>query len=106
MQLTPQWTSSSRVSDRDEIILGSYDKLRADLESLLPDRKTPVALIKVSVCKLLEPKLVADGFNIINRGRRIPFPANGHQRKFSDQFGSVMRAAVELSPSMVMSEAS
>lgn len=78
---------------REKTICNSYDTLRADLKALLPDKTTPIVLIKANVCRFLEQKLAAHGFNVINQGEVIPFPANGHQGEFSEHFGAVMRRA-------------
>jgi hypothetical protein len=69
-------------SKRDEVIERDYPLLRADLSSLIPDKSTPVVLIKTNICRLLEPKLKQDGFNVLNRGRVIYFPAAGQQNEF------------------------
>ena len=46
-------------------------------------------LIKANVCKLLEPKLKRDGFNVLNKGRCVYFPASGQQLIFDRQFGEI-----------------
>src|SRR5262249_1888247 len=61
-------------SKRDSMIVRDYPLLRDDLTSLIPDRATPLILIKTNVCRILEPKLTDDGFNVLNRGRVIYFP--------------------------------
>jgi hypothetical protein len=73
---------------RDEVITRDYELLREDLRSLL-GRSQPIALIKENVCRLLEPKLVADGFNVLNRGRVVYFPSTGRQNQFHNQFSAV-----------------
>jgi hypothetical protein len=50
----------------------------------------PLVLIKANVCKLLEPKLNEDGFNVLNKGRIVYFPANGRQRDFDRQFREIL----------------
>ena len=77
-------------SDRNRMIVEHYPLLRDDLESLMSDRSTPLILIKANVCKILEPRLLKDGFNVINCGHRIYFPAMGHQGKFLDQVRAVL----------------
>jgi hypothetical protein len=52
----------------------------------------PVVLIKADVCDL-EPLLVKDGFRVLNRGIRPPFPAMGRQPKFHERFGEILRSA-------------
>jgi hypothetical protein len=79
--------------DRDDVIERDYPLLVDDLASLLPDRSVPVVLIKANVCRILEPKLTKDGFNVINTGAVIYFPSTGQQKKFDHQFASVLKAA-------------
>ena len=68
----------------------AYPLLRADLETLLPDKSTPVVLMKVNVCRLLEPRLTADGFDVINKGVAIYFPSTGGQTKFHQQCAEIL----------------
>lgn len=75
---------------RDEVIKRDYPLLFDDLASLTPDRLVPLILIKANVCRLLEHKLKEDGFEVLNRGIAIPFPASGRQTEFREKF----RAAV------------
>ena len=50
----------------------------------------PSILLKANVCKLLEPKLKGDGFNVLNKGRCVYFPASGQQLVFDRQFGEIV----------------
>jgi len=77
-------------SKRNRAIVGGYQSLREDLASLLPDRPTPLILIKENVCRLLEPRLKKDGFNVLNAGRVIYFPSHGRQNDFHRQFAAVL----------------
>jgi hypothetical protein len=54
---------------RNRVICRDYKSLHDDLLALLPDRSIPVVLIKANVCRILEPRLTEDGFNVLNRGR-------------------------------------
>jgi hypothetical protein len=78
---------------RKKIIEDDYPQLAADLKELTPDRSVPVILIKANVCDLLEPRLVKDGFRVLNRGIRPPFPAMGQQPKFHERFDEILRSA-------------
>jgi hypothetical protein len=78
---------------RDKVIVRDYPLLRADLKELLRDRSVPEVLIKVNVCRILEPKLVVDGFKVINNCVVIPFPSHGQQKKFAERFSAVLKAA-------------
>jgi len=75
---------------RNDIILRDYRLLCDDLASLTPDRSVPLVLIKANVCRMLEPKLSEDGFNVLNRGREVFFPSHSHQRTFQRQFGAIL----------------
>jgi hypothetical protein len=51
---------------------------------------TRVVLVKVNICELLEPALINEGFPVVNRGTRIPFPSNGQQGKFREMVRRVL----------------
>jgi hypothetical protein len=77
------------LRERDAVILRDYPQLVARLAQF---RKTPIVLIKVNVCDLLEAKLIADGFMVLNRGTQIPFPYPGrHLSRFRKEFGRVIK---------------
>jgi hypothetical protein len=76
-------------SGRDTVIERDYALLRDDLAALTPDRSTPLILVKSNVCRILEPKLVADGFNVLNRGQTVCFPSHGWQPMFAKQFSAI-----------------
>ncbi len=84
-----------KVSDSrcDTVIVRDYPLLRDDLARLTPDLSVPVILIKANVCRLLEHRLTADSFNVVNRGRSIPFPSHGWQNQFQRVFGATLKAA-------------
>lgn len=82
-------------SNRDTIIARDYRLLRDDLATLIPDRAIPLVLIKANVCRILEPKLADDGFNVLNGGRLIYFPSNGRQNEFKRQFSAVVSSIPE-----------
>jgi hypothetical protein len=77
-------------SSRDAVIGRDYTLLCDDLAALRSDPATPLILIKKNVCRLLEPKLTADGFNVLNRGRDVYFPSNGRQADFHRQFREII----------------
>jgi hypothetical protein len=80
-------------SNRDGMIDRAYPLLCDDLVSLTPDRLTPLVLIKENVCRILEPKLVQDEFRVLNGGIVIPFPSHGHQKRFHEKFGMIIKSA-------------
>jgi hypothetical protein len=51
---------------RDDKILEWYPMLVKDLKHLVGDKSTPLILVKANICRLLEPKLKKDGFNVLN----------------------------------------
>lgn len=79
--------------DRDGMIDRAYPLLCDDLVSLMPDRLTPLVLIKANVCRILEPKLGQDGFRVLNGGIIIPFPSHGRQPEFHQKFGPLIKSA-------------
>jgi hypothetical protein len=73
---------------KTKVIQRDYAHLRHDLESL---GRPALLLVKANVCRLLEPMLVADGLNVLNRGRVVYFPSNGRQPEFHRQFSDILR---------------
>lgn len=69
---------------RNHIILDNYPQLKQDLIQIMRGNDVPILLIKVNVCRLLEPLLVQDDFRVLNQARRIPFPSSGNQGRFSE----------------------
>jgi len=76
---------------RNLVIANDYPALREDLLELTPDRSVPLVLIKVNVVDVLEPRLKADGFRVLNDGIRPPFPGMGNQPKFHKRFEEILR---------------
>jgi hypothetical protein len=72
---------------------GVYPLLCEDLASLTPDRSVPVVLIKANVCRILEPLLTGDGFQVLNNGNAIYFPSHGQQTKFRSQFADALNGS-------------
>jgi hypothetical protein len=83
--------NTTKCSSRDGVIARDYPLLRDDLATLMPKRSSPLVLIKANVCRILEPKLAKDGFNVLNGGRVIYFPGTGWQREFQRQFSAVLQ---------------
>ena len=79
----------------DYVIVRDYPLLRDDLDKLIPDRSTPIILVKKNVCDILEYRLLKDGFNVINRGIPIYFPGSGQQNRFKKQFAFVIASYIE-----------
>lgn len=78
---------------RNAIIERDYRLLVATLEEVSPDKSVPIILIKANVCELLDDRLTADGFNVLNGGVRVAFPAFGQQPNFHAQFAPLVKSA-------------
>jgi hypothetical protein len=78
--------------ERDRAIMRSYPELVADLRDLTPDNSTPIILIKANVCRLLESRLLKNGFRVINRGIRPPFPLYG-DTVFRSKLSEILHAS-------------
>ena len=76
---------------RNEIISRDYASLRSDLSGLMSGRSIPIVIIKANVCRVLEPKLIGDGFNVLNKGDPVYFPSSGQQKEFQHQFATVVK---------------
>jgi hypothetical protein len=92
MQHTNRSNEIQNPRRRDDLIIRDYGLLRADLAKLMPYQSIPLVLIKANVCRILEPKLAKNGFTVLNAGRPIYFPAAGQQKKFQQQFATVLRS--------------
>jgi len=77
---------------RDSVVVRDYPLLRDDLLGLLRDQSAPLILLKANVCRLLEPKLKEDGFNVLNNGGPIYFPSHGRQPDFHRQFRAILKS--------------
>jgi hypothetical protein len=60
--------------EADRLILENYLDFIRDLNKIISNKKTKIILIKNTICALLEQKLTAEGFNVLNQGVKIPFP--------------------------------
>ncbi len=78
---------------RDEKILQNYQNLVEDLKNLLSGNNIPLIFVKANICRLLEPKLKKDGFNVLNNGVLIPFPSCGQQGNFKEKLAFVLKKA-------------
>jgi len=78
---------------RNQVITRDYQSLCGDLAAMLPDRSTPIILVKANVCRLLDGKLTDDGFNVINKGRIVPFPSHSWQNEFQRQFSEILKTS-------------
>lgn len=68
--------------ERDDTILSDYKNLISDLKAISPDKDVPIILVKANICKMLDGRLTAEGYNVINKGVVIPFPSTGNQKRF------------------------
>ena len=82
---------------RDQVITNDYAHLVRELLQTPDVQHVPIVLIKANVCKLLEPLLMKDGFNVINDGDLVYFPSHGHQQEFQEQLATILeRHAIEI----------
>jgi hypothetical protein len=84
---TYQPVNGLNARNRKAVIIRDYPLLRDDLRTVAPES---IVLIKTNVCVLLEPRLLADGFHVLNQGRTIYFPSHGRQGDFQRQFAEVV----------------
>lgn len=77
------YTPVNRFTDRQKeaAILANFPHLISELRRY-KGSQTGIVLVQANVCRLLEPKLRESGFNVLNRGKVIPFPSSGQQNKF------------------------
>jgi hypothetical protein len=75
-------------SERNKAIERAYKELRVDLGKLVPDKSAPLILIKTNLYRL-KPRLIADGYKVLNRGS-IPFPSHHHEPRFHRLFGELI----------------
>jgi hypothetical protein len=76
--------------DRNNQILEDYPKLLDDLRAIKGIESIPIILVKKDVCRLLEPKLDEDGFNVANQGQLLYFPSHSRERKFQTQLKAIL----------------
>jgi hypothetical protein len=74
---------------RENTILNSYSDLADDLKNLGNPDTINFVLIKANICRLLQDRLIADGFNVVNKGVTIPFPSTGQQGNFRKMISQV-----------------
>jgi hypothetical protein len=67
---------------RNNSILQNYMDLVADLKALGDLKGINIVLVKANICRLLEPRLLSEGFDIRNNGIIVPFPSTGQQKRF------------------------
>lgn len=83
--------------DRDGAIMVWNRSLLRDLVILTPDKKVPIILVKANICRLLAVPLKSAGFNVVNNGITVPFPATGQQGKFRKLIALVLKN-IDLNP--------
>jgi len=71
-----------------EAIQQSYPALLDELLKMVPEKLAPILLIKARLCRLLEPKLKADGFTMPYKGIRITSLLKT-AGKFREQFAAL-----------------
>jgi hypothetical protein len=93
--IDPIYEPVNKLPDKvaDELILQNYPNFKKDL-SQFASKETPLILVKANVLKLLENKLIEDGFNVINNKLAIPFPMHFHQREFVSRIKLLLKNTV------------
>lgn len=74
---------------RDMAILDAFPLLVEELGKYA-EPETRLVLVKANICELLEPKLAACGFTVLNRGKKINFPSTGQQNKFREAVRQIL----------------
>jgi hypothetical protein len=69
-------------AEADRLIAANYENFMKDLQTLMAGRNVPLILVKKNICRLLEPRLTADGFTVLNHGTIIPFPMHYRAAEF------------------------
>ena len=87
------YTPVNRDADRDQVLRRDFDLLCADLRELTGGAEIPAVLLKANVCQILEPLLTANGFQVLNRARRVYFPSHGRQKESAQQFEVILKEA-------------
>jgi hypothetical protein len=87
---TYKQVNSLTGDERNTAILSDFNNLVDDLERICPKKEIPIILVKANICRLLEERLTAKGFNVINNGAIIPFPAYGHQNRFHSEMNNIL----------------
>ncbi|MBW1613151.1 MAG: hypothetical protein JRJ57_04080 [Deltaproteobacteria bacterium] len=88
---TYQPVNHLKEKDRERVILSNYNALVEDLQSLRVVDQSKLVLVKANIRRLLEGRLLRDGFNVINKGVIIPFPSSGQQRRFREMISKVYK---------------
>lgn len=79
-----------KKKDKDKLIMRNYPFFLKDLNALIPDKRTPLILVKANIYRLLEPLLKKDGFTVANDGIVVPFPSSGQQGNFRKKIALVL----------------
>src|SRR3989344_9394250 len=90
MDATYTPVNNLRGVKKDKAILEDYNSLVSDLRNNTR-KNTKIILVKVNICDLLEYRLRNEGFNIINRGVRVPFPNHVHQGRFHQEINIIFK---------------
>ena len=80
---------------RNSIVRCNIGRLIFKLNTILPNKKTPIILIKQNVHSILYSYLKKKGFNVVNT-KPIPFPSHGHQKKFKVLLGNILTHCVNV----------
>ena len=76
---------------RKRELLDHFDELVEDLRSLGSTDAMSLILVKANIFRVLQRRLSASGFNVINNGVVVPFPSTGQQGKFRKRIAEVYK---------------
>ncbi len=91
--VNPIYTPVNKLPDKeaDRLIVENYPNFIRGLEVLTKGDKTiPIILVKSNILRLLEAKMVDDGYNVLNKGLLIPFPLHYHIKTFLERVRQIM----------------
>ena len=80
-------------SKRNTVIRDSFPTLLSELEDYSRTKKVPIILIKSNVCRVLEPLLRDQRYNVLNQGVCVPFPSHGHQSCFQGAMRMILKTS-------------
>lgn len=90
----PIYIPVNKLPDReaDRLILENYPNFLTDLDVLIKgNKRTPMILVKANIFRLLNKKLVDDGYRVLNGTTMIPFPLHYHADRFHKACTKLMK---------------
>jgi len=94
LMVNPIYEPVDKLPDKeaDILILDNYQTFILELKDITKnDPLIPLILVKANICRILESKLMKDGFNVLNNGLIIPFPMHYHMPSFETKIKSLLK---------------